>query len=193
MYAYKHTSIVVSLVFKFGIRIEEFKMTKAEIEKAFSMWGFKTDLFLADERLNDFLNIKSNKNNWISFMRKFKQFSLAQVAEKMNITRGTVNNVEKAELKGKITLEKMKQIAEAMDCEFVYAIRPKDKKMPSETIWNEVIDEALKHVWLKKCAPKSKSRALVAVVNKTLNNHEFRQKKKWSYRKFEPEKTGTTI
>lgn len=49
----------------------------------------------------------------------------AQLAERMNVTRARVAQAEQAELSGSATLKSMQAAAEAMGCEFVYAVVPK--------------------------------------------------------------------
>jgi transcriptional regulator with XRE-family HTH domain len=158
-------------------------MTDAEIEKAYLMWCVKVD----------FGKLDSKRTDWIATTRKMRQLSLEQVGQRVNKSRKTIHKFEKAETEGTLSLKIMKDLAIALDCEFIYSFKPKNQKTASENIWNEVIGEALKHVWLKKCDPRKRSRALVSVVNKILNTHNFRQKKNWSYRKFEPEKTQTVL
>lgn len=64
---------------------------------------------------------------WIKLMRQALAMSGAQLARKMRVTRGLVSNTEKAETEGRITINKMQEFAEVMDCQFVYAMVPNDK------------------------------------------------------------------
>ena len=61
---------------------------------------------------------------WIRTVRKALGMSGAQLGRRIGITRGAVSNNEKAELSGGMTIKTMQQMAEAMDCRFVYAIVP---------------------------------------------------------------------
>lgn len=63
---------------------------------------------------------------WLRTVRKALGMSGAQLARRMNITRGAISNVEKAELEGSVTLKTMQQLAAAMNCRLVYAIVPED-------------------------------------------------------------------
>lgn len=63
---------------------------------------------------------------WIHYIRTsfgMSQQKLADLAGTGN--KSSVNNVEKRELKGKIQIETIKKYANAMDCEFIYAIVPR--------------------------------------------------------------------
>lgn len=62
---------------------------------------------------------------WITIMRKALGMSGAQLARRANLTRAATNASERKELDGAITIRKMTELAEAMNCEFVYAIVPK--------------------------------------------------------------------
>lgn len=66
------------------------------------------------------------KSGWIKVMRQTLGFSGAELARKMQVTRGLISNTEKAELEGRVTIKKMQEYADAMDCEFIYCMIPKD-------------------------------------------------------------------
>jgi len=62
---------------------------------------------------------------WITTMRKALGMSGAQLARRAGITRAAVNASEHKERDGAITIRKMTELAEAMDCDFIYAIVPR--------------------------------------------------------------------
>jgi len=64
---------------------------------------------------------------WIKLVRQALGMSGAQLARKMGVSRALVSNTEKAETEGRVTIKKMHEFAEAMECEFVYCMIPKDK------------------------------------------------------------------
>ncbi len=70
-------------------------------------------------------NLKTPPEGWLRTVRKALGMSGAQLAEKMNVTRARVAQAEHAELSGAATLKSMQAAAEALGCEFVYAIVPK--------------------------------------------------------------------
>lgn len=61
---------------------------------------------------------------WLRTMRKALGMSGAQLARRMNMTRGAISINEKAETEGGIRLKTMQQMAAAMNCRFVYAVIP---------------------------------------------------------------------
>ena len=62
---------------------------------------------------------------WIRTVRKALNMSGAQLARKLSVTRDQVSKAERAELSGSVSLKKMQEMAEAMNCRFVYAVVPK--------------------------------------------------------------------
>jgi predicted DNA-binding mobile mystery protein A len=94
------------------------------------------------------------KEGWIRTVRKALRMSGVQLAVRMRVTKSLISNIEKAELSGKITIKKIQQIAEAMDCQFVYAVVP--KKNVQEIInyharkkAQEIVEKANKHMALE--------------------------------------------
>ena len=61
---------------------------------------------------------------WLRTVRKALGMSGAQLARRMGVTRGAVSNNEKAELSGGVTIKTMQQMAESLNCRFIYAIVP---------------------------------------------------------------------
>ena len=88
------------------------------------------------------------KEGWIRLMRQALGMSGAQLARRMGVSRGLISNTEKAEMEGRITINKMQEYADAMECQFVYSMVPNDK------IRNIVIKRA-----------EEKARAIVSRTN----------------------------
>jgi len=64
---------------------------------------------------------------WISYMRKAMCMSQSLLAKAAGLNQVTVLQIEKREIDGKVTIQTMRKIAAAMECEFVYAIIPKQE------------------------------------------------------------------
>jgi predicted DNA-binding mobile mystery protein A len=64
------------------------------------------------------------KPGWIHYMRQALGMTLKTLAHRTGGSIATVAQAERGEAKGKITLETLKKMAKAMDCEFVYAFIP---------------------------------------------------------------------
>jgi hypothetical protein len=85
-------------------------------------------------------------------------------------------------MRGSITISALAKAAEAMDCELVYAIRPKKKVRFSSQIWHPLLKASLNKWWVVSRPEIRKSDALAAVANQTMNEPQFRRKQGWSER-----------
>ena len=65
------------------------------------------------------------RTGWIHLTRQAMMMSRAQLAKLAKLSTATVQHMELREQKKTITLESMRKLAEAMNCEFVYAFVPK--------------------------------------------------------------------
>jgi predicted DNA-binding mobile mystery protein A len=80
---------------------------------------------IIDRATNSFGDVVRPREGWLRAVRNALQMSGAQLARKLGVTRSLISQSEKAELSGRITLKKMQEMAEAMDCRFIYAVVPK--------------------------------------------------------------------
>lgn len=62
---------------------------------------------------------------WIKAIRTALEMTSAQLAERLSVDQSQVIKLEKAEANDAITLKSLRKIANALDCELVYAIVPK--------------------------------------------------------------------
>jgi predicted DNA-binding mobile mystery protein A len=67
------------------------------------------------------------RTGWIHYMRQAMSMTLSTLAKTTGLNQATVQQIEKREIAGKVTIETMRKIALAMDCEFVYAMVPKQE------------------------------------------------------------------
>ena len=63
---------------------------------------------------------------WIYTIRTTLNMTMAQLGNKLGITRQGVKRIEESEVNGTITLNSLRDIASALDLKFVYAIVPKN-------------------------------------------------------------------
>ena len=61
---------------------------------------------------------------WIKALRNGIGMSMEQLGKKLSITKQGVMDIEKREKEGAITIKSMKEIAKAMDMQFVYGFVP---------------------------------------------------------------------
>lgn len=63
---------------------------------------------------------------WLKAIRVSLGMSLQQLADKLSITKQSVQEIETREKEGSITLKSLKEAANALDMQLVYALVPKD-------------------------------------------------------------------
>ncbi|MFD2586975.1 mobile mystery protein A [Croceitalea marina] len=66
------------------------------------------------------------ERGWINTIRTTLNMTMAQLGTKLNITRQGVRRIEESEANGGITLNSLKDVANAMDLKLVYALVPKN-------------------------------------------------------------------
>src|SRR5687768_4016189 len=125
-------------------------LTPQEIDKAYWQWALRDYPYLEiDLEIEPFLNIPAYTASTPAYLKLFlkrdrinynpTQFgklrktrkalflSAHYVAKKLKILRPQYSRFEKNEETGAVTLKELAKAAEAMDCELIYAIRPKNK------------------------------------------------------------------
>lgn len=84
----------------------------------------------AQNRRNEILKALSYmkvRPGWIKYMRSVFGMTLKELAKLTSLSLPTVAQAEKRETQGKITIDTLNKIADAMDCDFVYAFVPRDE------------------------------------------------------------------
>lgn len=90
------------------------------------------------EDLRPMKDLTFGVNSWIDYVRLGLGMGLSQLAARLGISQPNLSGLIKSEKEGRITVAKLKEIAEAMECDFVYGFVPRKK---IETI---IHDQALK-------------------------------------------------
>ena len=65
-------------------------------------------------------------NGWINTLRKTLNMSLKQLGSKLKVTSQNINQYEQREKDYSISIRKLKEVAEALDMNFVYAFVPRE-------------------------------------------------------------------
>jgi predicted DNA-binding mobile mystery protein A len=112
-----------------------------------------TDLQLRqlDERLRSLRGLANTprpRNGWIRAVRQALGMTQPQLAARLGLTRQTLDDLEKAEAAGKITLESLGRVAKALGCHLTYAIVPDAGSLAATCVKRaeEVADRQLKAV-----------------------------------------------
>ncbi|MGI9534451.1 MAG: mobile mystery protein A [Thermodesulfobacteriota bacterium] len=76
-------------------------------------------------RLNSLRNIKTPPFGWIRSIREALGMSGRQLAERLGVSKQSVSRLEQDENVGSITIKTLRNVAESLDCVFVYGFVPK--------------------------------------------------------------------
>ena len=75
---------------------------------------------------------------WIKAIRNALGMSMRQIGKKLSVTKQSIQEIEKREKEGSITLKSLKEVAGAMDMQLVYGFVPNDGSL------NALIDRKAK-------------------------------------------------
>lgn len=70
------------------------------------------------------------RKGWVSCIRKALGMTLPQLAKRLGVARSRVIKIQQAELAGALTLNTLKETANALNCDLVYALVPR-KPLPT--------------------------------------------------------------
>ena len=89
------------------------------------------DRQLADARAA-IVALRTPKTGWVHTLRTALGMTSRQLAERIGIAQPTLSQLEKSEAAGRIQLDTLARVADALDCELVYALVP--RRPLSETV-----------------------------------------------------------
>lgn len=82
-----------------------------------------------DKTMRRFESLKTTSTpprGWVRAIRDTLGMTGDQLARRMGIKQQRIARIEQDEVRGKVTLQTMQKVAEAMDCVFVYGMVPRD-------------------------------------------------------------------
>jgi predicted DNA-binding mobile mystery protein A len=103
-----------------------------------------------DKKMQNFAliaDIPVPTKGWINAIRTTLNMSLKQLGKKVNITSQSVKEIESREADKKITLEKLIEVAQALNLKLVYGFIPKDGSL--EMMIENRANEIAKQIVLK--------------------------------------------
>lgn len=80
--------------------------------------------------------------SWIDYVRSGLGMTLQQLATRVGVTQSTLSTSIKMEKEGRITINKLREIADAMDCDVVYEFVPRKKL--EDIIYDQAIKKTRK-------------------------------------------------
>ena len=66
------------------------------------------------------------QKGWVNTIRTTLNMTMEQLGAKLKLTKGAVQKIEEREAIGQITINKLKDVGEALDMQFVYGFVPKN-------------------------------------------------------------------
>ena len=100
----------------------------------------KNQRLIIEKKISPWKKLRTEKrppNGWLKAVRGALGMSTRQLAKKCGVHHSTILRIEKNEVQNKVSIESLKKIASAMDCQLVYAIVPQVKYNNLE----EIIDK----------------------------------------------------
>jgi predicted DNA-binding mobile mystery protein A len=95
----------------FIMRIKNTKLIRQQLDKNLSL-------------LAPLLKLSMPQKGWVCAIKNAIGMSSEQLANILGIKRQNINRIELNERAGKVTIETMRKVSEAMNCTFVYSIVP---------------------------------------------------------------------
>ncbi len=82
-----------------------------------------------DQKLENFKNsamVLVPTKGWINTIRTTLNMTRDQLGAKLEMTKGAIQKIEEREASGQITINKLKDVGQALDMKFVYGFVPND-------------------------------------------------------------------
>ena len=76
-------------------------------------------------QLSSLRNLRTPPYGWIRSIREALGMSGRQLAQRLGVTKQSVSRIEQDEIVGSITIKTLRNVAESLDCVFVYGFVPK--------------------------------------------------------------------
>jgi len=82
-----------------------------------------------DKKLAEFKGAKMvqvPQKGWVNTIRTTLNMTRNQLGTKLGLTKGAIQKIEEREATGQITINKLRDVGQALDMQFVYGFVPKD-------------------------------------------------------------------
>jgi len=77
------------------------------------------------DRLIGIKPISRPKEGWVRTLRKTLGMSSPQLATRLDVSKSQASQIERMEIEDRITLKQLRRVADALDCDLVYALVPR--------------------------------------------------------------------
>ncbi len=153
-----------------------------EMNKAFYIWRQICQLESRDEEIRGAIQLPRTdcKQNWLKLCREGQWLTLEEMGRRLKITRDGYHKLESKEATGKITIENLRKAAAAMDCELIYCVRPKSRRLFSEILWKDTVPKAFEIYKRRTGSDKVKPLILGKIAAWLATHTKFRREKGWA-------------
>ena len=103
-----------------------------------------------DQKLAEFKNagmILIPQKGWIHTIRNTLNMTRDQLGSKLELTKGAIQKIEEREATGQITINKLRNVGQALDMRFVYGFVPKDGTL--DNLINSKAEELARKIVLR--------------------------------------------
>lgn len=120
------------------------------------------------------LEIQTPPGGWIRSIRESLRMTQYQLADRMGVNQRTVNAMETSESKGKIQMDSLKRAAEALNCDLVYGLIPRQPleemvRSRAKLIANSRMASINQTMLLENQLPESQEEVLQGLITHILN------------------------
>lgn len=81
------------------------------------------------QRLQPLKNINVPLKGWIKAVRESIGMTSTQLAKRLGVSQPRVTQIEKEEINGSLTINMMRKVAEALNCNYYYSILPQEENL----------------------------------------------------------------
>src|ERR1700683_4458681 len=88
------------------------KLMVKQLDRQLELWSQAKDFF-------------QPRRGWVSCLRKALGMTMPQLAKRLGVVRSRVIKIQQTEQSGNLTVHTLRQVADALNCDLVYAFIPR--------------------------------------------------------------------
>jgi hypothetical protein len=120
--------------------------------------------------------------SWLKSVREALFLNVTTVSNKINSSRSAFSHLERNEISGKITLNKLREAAAAINCDLVYGLVPKGTLTPAEQIWETLYPSACNAKFVENATRQQRMHGIATAAKHLMEDLNFRAQCGWSTR-----------
>lgn len=93
------------------------KLMLKQLDRQLGVWSQVKDFF-------------QPRRGWVNCMRKALGMTMPQLAKRLGVVRSRIIKIQQAELSGSLTIHTLREVANVLNCDLVYAFVPR-KPLPT--------------------------------------------------------------